>query len=487
MTSVLADLARLVPGAEVQGDATVTVVDVTHDSRKVIPGTLFCCVRGGTTDGHQYAGTAVAAGAVALLVDHAVDDEDAARTPQLVAPDTRRAMALVAARVHGDPSSALTVVGVTGTNGKTTTTALLARAAAFLGVPSEALGTLSGARTTPEATDLQRWFAETRDSGVQLAAIEVSSHALDQHRVDATSFAVAVFTNLTVDHLDYHETMEAYFEAKALLFTSEFTDCAVVNVDDLWGRRLAERLGSLPAMTVRPVSLVDAVDLVLRPDGSEFLWRGERVGLSLAGEFNVANALAAAEVLDHLSHARAAIAEAVSQPVVVPGRYELVSTGLPFAVVVDFAHTPDGLEQVLRAASATVAPGGKVRVVFGCGGDRDTAKRPIMGAVAARLADHVVLTSDNSRGERTETILAAIELGYQAERDGRAVKLDIVPDRREAIGLAIAAARPGDVVMIAGKGHETTLTIGDVVQSFDDRDVARAALGEFRHAKGGGR
>ncbi len=485
MTSVLADLARLVPGAEVRGDATVTVLDVTHDSRKVVPGTLFCCVPGGTTDGHRYAGSAVAAGAVALLVNHPVDDHDVVDAPQLVAANTRRAMASMAARVHGDPSSALAVVGVTGTNGKTTTTALLAHVANVLGVPAKVLGTLSGTHTTPEATDLQRWLAATRDGGAQLAAVEVSSHALHQHRVDATNFAAAVFTNLSVDHLDYHQTMDDYFEAKASLFAAAFTDCAVVNVDDSWGRRLADRLRSNQTMQLRTFSLGDAVDLELHPAGSVFRWRNELVVLSLAGAFNVANALAAAEVLDHLGHEPADIAEALSQPVFVPGRYELVSGALPFAVVVDFAHTPDGLENVLRAVSATVATGGKVRVVFGCGGDRDIAKRPLMGAVAARFADHVVLTTDNSRSEATESILAAIEGGYGAERDGRSERLDIVADRAKAIGVAIAAAEPGDVVIIAGKGHETTLTIGDVVQPFDDREVARAVLDSLREVGGG--
>ncbi len=476
MSVALAEALRGAPVHRTVGDGSVRIADVTHDSRAVPAASLFCCLRGATADGHAHAQAAVDAGAVALLVDHEVEVDPP--VPQAVAADTRVAMAPIAAAVHGHPSAALGVVGVTGTNGKTTTTALLGAALTRLGVQSAVLGTLSGARTTPEAPDLQRWLAGQRDAGVAAVAMEVSSHALVQHRVDATRFAVAVFTNLTPDHLDYHGTMEAYFEAKALLFTPAFTGHAVVNVDDPWGRRLADRLAGGP-VAVHPYGAGSVAHVVVGGARCSFEWRGAPVELPIGGRFNVANAVAAAEALVVLGHEPGAVAAALSGPVTVPGRFEPVDAGQPFAVVVDYAHTPDGLEQVLRSAGEVTGEGGLVRVVFGCGGDRDRAKRPLMGAAAARLADHVVLTADNSRSEPTAEIIAAIEAGVAAVDHPRAARIDVEPDRAAAIAVAVRAARPGDVVVLAGKGHETTQTIGAVVTEFDDREVARSALADL--------
>jgi len=451
------------------GDASVAIDDVVHDSRQAGPGRLFACLVGATHDGHDHAPGAVDAGAPALLAERPLDLD----VPQVIVPDTRLALGPVAARVHGDPSRALTMVGVTGTNGKTTTTSLLRNVLAADGRVADVLGTLTGARTTPEATDLQRWLAEARRRGVEAVAMEVSSHALDQHRVAATHFDVAVFTNLSRDHLDYHGTMEAYFQAKAALFTPELCDRAVVNLDSPHGRLLRD---SAKVPTVG-FALADAQDLVLEADRSTFRWRGHRVEVHLGGRFNVANALAAATAAEQLGIDDQVVAAGLSAPVAVPGRFELVDAGQPFTVVVDFAHTPDGLEQLLSAARE-LAGDHRVLVVFGCGGDRDPTKRAPMGEVAARLADRVVLTADNSRGERTDDIISTVKQGYDTAADRRATDLVVEPDREAAIAIALSGADAGDLVVIAGKGHETGQTIGGVTTPFDDREVAARLLGE---------
>jgi UDP-N-acetylmuramoyl-L-alanyl-D-glutamate--2,6-diaminopimelate ligase len=457
------------PGAEREGgDAEVEISSVEFDSRSVAPGALFCAIRGERTDGHDHAVAAVEAGAAAVLAERPLPLD----VPVVVVPDTRLAMAAVAVRFYGDPARALTLVGITGTNGKTTTTFLLRAVFEAAGLRADVLGTLSGTRTTPEAPELQARLAALRDDGVQAVAMEVSSHALDLHRVDGTWFAAAVFTNLSRDHLDYHKTMEAYFEAKARLFGPAFTDRAVVNLDSPYGRLLSD------SAKVRTVGfrLDDAEDLVLGPSGSRFTWRGHSVTLSLGGRFNVANALAAAEAAVAVGIDPAVVAHGLSQPLVVPGRFELVQAGQAFPVVVDYAHTPDGLEQLLAAARDLLGPDGQVAVVFGCGGERDATKRPTMGEVAARLADRVVLTADNSRGEQTGAIIDAVRQGFDRATDRRAHDLVVEPDRRVAIRVALASAGPGDAVVIAGKGHESTQIIGDVSLPFDDRVVAHEEL-----------
>jgi UDP-N-acetylmuramoyl-L-alanyl-D-glutamate--2,6-diaminopimelate ligase len=479
---------------------------VVHDTRDVAPGSLFCCVRGARVDGHDLAGGAVAAGAVALLVDHALP----LAVPQVVVPDVRRAVGPIAAAFWGNPSHELVVVGVTGTSGKTTVTHLVCPVLEASGLaPCAIIGTLSGARTTPEATDLQAMLAAQRDRGTSGAgvgrevgagrgavAMEVSSHGLALHRVDGTRFAVAVFTNLSQDHLDFHHTMDDYFAAKAALFTPGFTDRAVVCSDDPRGRELLAHLGAAGSgVTATAYSLADAEGLTLSPAGASFRWRGEPVELALAGRFNVTNAVAAGAAAEALGIEPGVVARGLSAAAPVPGRFEAIDGGQPFTVLVDYAHKPDALDQALRAARELVAEhaprshgrSGRRRllVVFGCGGDRDIAKRPLMGKVATRLADDVILTSDNPRSEDPLAIIDDIRAGITP---GAAATVAVEPDRRRAIERAVAHARPGDVVVIAGKGHETTQTIGDTVRPFDDREVARATLAAVvPRARGGER
>jgi UDP-N-acetylmuramoyl-L-alanyl-D-glutamate--2,6-diaminopimelate ligase len=466
----LAEVAADLDVLAVAGAAGLDGVDVggiAYDSRQVVPGDLFCCLPGAHTDGHDHAEAAVAAGAVALLVERPLPLVVA----QVQVPDARRAMALASAAFFGHPSRAMQVVGVTGTNGKTTTVHLLAAAFEAAGRSARVLGTLSGARTTPEAPDLQRQLAAWRDEGVEVVAMEVSSHALSLSRVDGTRFAAAVFTNLSRDHLDFHQTMESYFTTKSRLFDPAFTDLAVVNLDSPYGRLLRD------TATTRTVGygLDLAADLEVGAGRSTFSWRGQHVELGLSGRFNVANALAAAETAVALGLDPAPVAAGLGAVGPVAGRFELVEEGQPFTVVVDYAHTPDGLEQVLVAAGE-IAGGGQVTAVFGCGGDRDPSKRGPMGQVAAERADRVVLTADNSRHEETGAIIDAVQQGFERADLRRATELVVEPDRRAAIAAALAAARPGDVVVVAGKGHEDTLVIGDDVVPFDDREVVRDEL-----------
>ncbi|HEX7444648.1 MAG TPA: UDP-N-acetylmuramyl-tripeptide synthetase, partial [Acidimicrobiales bacterium] len=341
--ALLAGLPELSVAA---GDADVEVTSIEFDSRAVRPGSLFCAVRGAHTDGHDHAAAAVAAGAVAVLGERAMD----LPVPVLVVPDTRRAMAQLAVRFHGDPASAMTVVGVTGTNGKTTTTFLLQAIFRAAGWRADVLGTLSGARTTPEAPELQAELAARRDAGVEAVAMEVSSHALDMHRVDGTRFAAVVFTNLSRDHLDYHHTMEAYFEAKARLFRPSFGERAVVNTDSPYGRLLVDS-AEIPTTGY---SLADATSLEVGASSSRFTWRGHPITLGIGGRFNVANALAAAEAAVAVGIDPEVVARGLSGPIQVPGRFEPVAAGQPFDIVVDYAHTPDGLEQVLASVREVI-------------------------------------------------------------------------------------------------------------------------------------
>jgi UDP-N-acetylmuramoyl-L-alanyl-D-glutamate--2,6-diaminopimelate ligase len=471
VTVRLASLLGEVDVVEAVGDIdTVVVTAVTQDSVAVVPGALYCCVPGFRTDGHELAGAVVAAGAGALLVERRLD----VAVPQVVVPSARRAVAAVAAAFHGHPDRSLAVVGVTGTNGKTTTAHLLAAICNAGGRPAAVIGTLTGARTTPEAPVLQAMLAAERDEGRDVVAMEVSSMALDQHRADAISFAVGVFTNFSQDHLDYHGSMERYFEAKAQLFEPGRVGAAVINVDDAWGRRLLEEL-RVPAVTF---GLGDAVDLDVGLTDSSFTWRGLPVHLALGGIHNVANGLAAAAAASVLEIEPADVAAGLATVGGVPGRFEAIEAGQPFVVLVDYAHTPDGLEQALRSLGWTHGGSDGLTVVFGCGGDRDRTKRPLMTAVATRLADRVVLTSDNPRSEDPAAIIAEAAAGAE-----RPEVLIIEPDRAAAIALAVAGAGPGDIVLIAGKGHETGQIVGDRVVPFDDRAAARSALAALGFAK----
>lgn len=453
------------------GSSTIEVTDICHDSRAVDPGAMYCAIPGQNFDGHDFAAAAVERGAASLLVERelpGVFASSGADVAQLVVSNVRQAMPWFARTLHDNPSADIDVVGVTGTNGKTTTTHLLADIAFAANVECEVIGTLSGAHTTPEAPLLQAQLRAAADNGCGLVAIEVSSHALDQYRTDGTNFAVAAFTNLSRDHLDYHETMDDYFEAKAALFDGR-AQAAVINVDDPAGARLAERVTS-PIM-VRPSSVEVRH---IGTDGSAFMWQGQLIELPLAGRFNIANALIAAEAALVLAYPVDAIVEGLSTARRVPGRMDAVP-GLPEgspAVLVDYSHTPDGLEKALAAARETTT--GRLVVVFGAGGDRDRTKRPVMGAVAEAGADLVVVTSDNPRSEDQMAIIGEILDGMSPESRQRSI---VEPDRRAAIAAALDHSTTGDVVIVAGKGHESTQTIGDVVTVFDDRQVVADVYG----------
>jgi UDP-N-acetylmuramoyl-L-alanyl-D-glutamate--2,6-diaminopimelate ligase len=437
------DLTRLgIPGAP-----AVEISDLAYDARSVTPGALFFCVKGANVDGHDLAAAAVAAGAAALVVERHVD----VAAPQVLVPSVRAVMGPVAARFFGDPSRRLDVAAVTGTNGKTTT-AFLLRAILEAAGRRPALLTnierrIGGERrptglNTPEAIDLQRLFRAMLDAGDRSCAMEATSIAGTQGRLAGTRFAVLVFTNLTQDHLDFHGTMEDYFDAKRALFDQAAR--AVVNIGDEWGRRLAVDLPN--ARTFTPDDDLEGIDLRLR------------------GRFNRANALGAIWAARELGIDEDAIRAGIATVTGVPGRFESVEAGQPFDVIVDYAHTPDSLANVLEAARDL--GGGKLIVVFGAGGDRDREKRPLMGRAAARLADRAIVTTDNPRSEDPAEIAAQVA-------DGR---LEIVLDRRAAIETALGDARPGDVVVIAGKGADSEMEIAGHTIPFDDRVVAREVL-----------
>ncbi|WP_420638276.1 UDP-N-acetylmuramoyl-L-alanyl-D-glutamate--2,6-diaminopimelate ligase [Candidatus Poriferisocius sp.] len=459
----LALLAEAAGGAVTRcGDAAVT--GLAHDSRRVQPGDLFFCVPGAHHDGHDHAPEALRRGAAGLVVQRSLPLEG----PQIQTPSVRRAMGPISSAFHGHPSQSLTVVGVTGTNGKTTVCRLLGSVLAAAGVRTEVLGTLSGTRTTPESLDLQQRLAAWRSAGGQAVAMEVSSHALHQHRVDGTRFDVAVFTNLSPEHLDYHRTTEEYFSAKARLFTPSLSDRAVVNRADEHGGRLLAEPG-IPTVGFDPRSH----RVTPAPEGTALRWRGHDVALPLRGRFNAANALAAAEAALALGVGVAEVVAGLQAAAPVPGRFEVVASDHPFMVVVDYAHTPQGLGEVLAAARELVTGTGCLRVVFGCGGNRDTAKRPVMGRVAGRAADQVIVTSDNPRDEDPEAIIADVLAGVRKGTGTVAAE----PDRREAIARCLAEAAAGDVVVVAGKGHETVQVVGDRHLPFDDRAVIAEILG----------
>jgi len=485
-------------GGEVRGDGETAVSDVVLDSRRVRPGALFCCVPGARVDGHDLAGAALQAGAAALLVQRPLAHD----APQLLVGSVRAALAPLADAFYASPSRRMDLVGVTGTNGKTTTTFMLESVFRTAGLVPGVIGTvevrigsrrLPVAHTTPEAPDLQRLLAEMVAGGVQAAAMEVSSHGLALGRVDATRFRAAVFTNLTQDHLDFHRDLEDYFQAKRRLLTAEFTGLGVVNVDDPYGRRLAAEARAGAGVEVvttgtGPEADWRARDVRAALDGTAFRVQGpageRELRLRLAGRFNVANALgalaAAAAVGIDLDTAVAGL-EALSG---VPGRFERVDAGQAFTVLVDYAHTPDSLSSVLRAARAVTA--GRLLVVFGCGGDRDRAKRPLMGEIAGKLADVAVVTSDNPRSEPPEAIVAQIVEGVR--RSAGPDRYHVEVDRRAAIRAALALARPGDAVIIAGKGHEQGQELaGGRRIPFDDRVVAAEELRALALPPGRGR
>lgn len=443
-------LSKALGAAEVVNGAPVEVVDLAYDAREAVPGTLFFCVRGRHADGHDFAEAAAAGGAVALVVDHALE----LPLPQLVVADVRAAMPKAASLFFGAPSHELDVCAVTGTNGKTTSAFLLHAILEASGRRSGLLTNIErrvgGSRrptglNTPEAIDLQRLLREMVGAGDEACVLEATSEAAAQGRLEGTRFAVLVFTNLTRDHLDFHGTMDAYFAAKRALFDQ--AERAVVNLGDPYGARLAEELPG--ALTF---------------DGDSDALAGIR--LKLRGRFNRENAIGAAVAARSLGVEEDAIKAGIESVVGVPGRFESIDEGQDFVVLVDYAHTPEALERVLGEARSLT--GGRLTVVFGAGGDRDPGKRPLMGRAVAALADRAIVTSDNPRSEDPEAIAAQVAAGAEG--------LEVEVDRRTAIGLALAGARTGDVVVIAGRGAEPEQEIAGSRRPFDDREVAREAL-----------
>jgi len=445
-------LAAALQAVEVVGTARVDVLDLAYDTREVAPGAVFFCVRGERADGHEFAEQAVENGAVALVVERRLP----VGVPQVVVRDSRAAMAPAADEFFGRPTAELQVAGVTGTSGKTTIAFLLYAILAAAGRRPGLLGTVEARvggerrgvmRTTPEAIDLQRTFREMLDAGDRSCAMEASSHASQLHRLDRVRFAVLVFTNLSQDHLDFHGDMESYFQAKRRLFADGVP--AVVNVGDEYGRRLAAELPGAVTFSIDDAGALAGIDLKLQ------------------GRFNVENALGAMFAARELGIGEDAIKRGIEALRGVPGRFESVDEGQPFAVIVDYAHKPGALESVLRAAREMAR--GRVIVVVGAGGDRDRGKRPLMGRIASELADVVLVTSDNPRSEDPLAIIEQIVTGASCD-------VEVEPDRATAIARAFELARGGDVVVIAGKGAEQGQQLADRTIPFDDREVARDAL-----------
>ncbi len=463
--------------SEVAGGRTVTIADLAYDTRAVSSGALFFCVRGERVDGHDLAWEAIERGAVALVVERILDVD----VPQLLVPSTRESMAVAADAFFGEPTKELELAGVTGTNGKTTTAFLLRAILQAAGHKPGLVGTVEwqvggesrpAPFTTPEAIDLQRLFREMLDAGNRSAAVEASSHGAALRRLDRVRLDALVFTNLSQDHLDLHGSMEEYFGAKRRLFTGPAPPPAAVNIGDEWGRRLAADLEDVHRAPLVTFALDDGAEV--RPEnleigagGSRFRAGGVDVETRLRGRFNVENVLGAVAAGLLLDLDEDAIAEGIASVSGVPGRFEAIEEGQPFSVLVDYAHTPDSLANVLSAARDLGS--GRVIVVFGAGGDRDRGKRPLMGKVAADLADVTIVTSDNPRSEEPLAII-------QDVLQGTGLEVEIDPDRRSAIARAVSIADEGDVVVIAGKGHEQGQDVGGVVTPFDDGDVARDAL-----------
>jgi UDP-N-acetylmuramoyl-L-alanyl-D-glutamate--2,6-diaminopimelate ligase len=473
----LEELIRGLAPSEVVGSRELEIADLAYDTRRVSPGALFFCVPGERVDGHELAWEAIERGATALVVERTLDVD----VPQLVVPSCRESMAVAADLFFGEPTKELELAGVTGTNGKTTTAFLLRSVLEAAGSKPGLVGTIEwrvgGERrpapfTTPEAIDLQRLFREMLDAGDRSAAVEASSHGAALRRLDRVRFDALVFTNLSQDHLDLHGTMEEYYAAKRRLFTGPAPPPAAVNVGDAWGRRLADDLEDLHRAPLVTFALEGEAEV--RPEGleigaggSSFRAAGIEVETGLRGRFNVENALAAVAAGLLLDLDEDAIAEGIAAVTEVPGRFEVIDEGQAFAVVVDYAHTPDSLATVLQAARDLGS--GRVIVVFGAGGDRDRGKRPLMGRVAADLAEVAIVTSDNPRSEEPLAII-------QDVLQGAGLDVEIDPDRKSAIARAVSLAGQGDVVVIAGKGHEQGQDVGGVVSPFDDREVARDAL-----------
>jgi len=474
----LSDAAAAVR-AEVRGDDGRLLIDASYDSRTVEPDSLFFCITGEHVDGHRFASEALAAGAAAIVVERWLPLD----APQALVPSVRGSIGPMSSVLFGRPAEALTTIGITGTNGKTTTTYLLEAIIRASGSRAGVIGTngarIDGspvelARTTPEAPDLHRLLARMRSAGVRMVAMEVSSHALAQQRVGGVVFDVAVFTNLSQDHLDYHGTMQTYLDAKASLFTPSQAVRGVLNVDDPSGRALTGR-AAIPVVTYGVDRDADlrASEVVVDAGGISFRVEGVTVRSALLGGFNVSNCLAAMGSAREVGISLETAADALGQVRDIPGRMETIDAGQEFLVVVDYAHTPDSIRVVLRGVRSLAA--GRVIVVFGCGGDRDRAKRSSMGQAATSSADLTVITTDNPRSEDPLAIIGEIVPGAVAGGGEYVVE----PDRRAAIRLAVREAEPGDIVVVAGKGHEPYQEVEGIAVPFDDRSIARDELGSL--------
>jgi len=480
----LSDLVDRIPGARLRGPGGVEVVRAVHDSRRVREGDLFVALPGTRMDGHRFVQAALEAGAAAAVVQREVDLPG--EPPLLVVPDAREALGLCAHTLAGDPTRHMTVCGITGTTGKTTTTYLVrsifeqaGRSAGVIGTIGYVIGRreIPSSLTTPDADDLAGYFAEMREAGLDAAVMEVSSHALHQRRTAGIDFDVGAFTNLSPEHLDYHENMVSYREAKGMLFEGLAADArAVLSADEDASRAFADAT-RVPVLWYGLKAPADVTAEDLRSDtaGSRFTLvtpRGRtEVRTALLGTHNVLNCLTAAAVAEALALPADAVAAGLEAVRTVPGRLEPVPTTLPLSVLVDYAHKTDALEHALTTVRELVHGEGRLIAVFGCGGDRDRQKRPAMAKVAERLADRIVVTSDNPRSEVPEAIAGEILAGFDAPE-----QVTVELDRRQAIALALEEARAGDVVIVAGKGHETYQIIGDVTRPFDDREVAAGIL-----------
>lgn len=489
MAATLGQIADILGATIDTAGRSVVVTDVTHDSRAVAEGSLFVAISGARHDGHSFIEAAVSDGATAILAEHPIDPPSlGSPVPVLVVPDTRPAMAVAAREAHGRPDDSLSIIGVTGTNGKTTVTHMCEAVWESVARPHGIVGTLGSryagvpvplSRTTPESSDLQRLLATMRDTGVESVAMEVSSHALALHRADAIHFRAVGFTNLTQDHLDFHGSMAAYLGAKKELFSQGRADTAVVNVSNAAGRDIASST-ALPVLSVGWTEDLDvyASGMVLTRTGSNFTitHRAERasVSLPLLGAFNVENALVAVGLLlcDGVDLELAATGLAAMRPI--PGRMEVVGHERDVTVVVDYAHTPDAIEAVLGTVAEMAFA--RMIVVLGAGGDRDHSKRAAMGSAAARGADITIVTTDNPRSEDPVAIARVVQEGALS---ARASDVRVVIDRREAIDAAIATASAGDVVLVLGRGHEPDQEVAGLMHPFDDRAVARAALADM--------
>ncbi|MGI6468831.1 MAG: UDP-N-acetylmuramoyl-L-alanyl-D-glutamate--2,6-diaminopimelate ligase [Syntrophomonadaceae bacterium] len=489
-------LSDLLEGSDVQSQSMQSnpeITQIAYDSRKVLPGALFVAIKGINTDGHLYIASAIQAGAVAVVAERAVPGVPAA-FPYIVVNDSRAMLAVLAARFYHYPSHDIKVIGVTGTNGKTTTTHLIQAIHQEAGWPTAIMGTLyarlgdlqvDSGHTTPEAVEIESFMDKCRQQGAEYLVMEVSSHALALNRVDQIRFVAAVFTNLSQDHLDFHENMQNYLQSKLKLFHNipeeEHSFCCV-NYDDPFADQFIKAAKSrLYTYGLQPGAGVRAENVDISLSGTCFTVVFDKlrfeVEMRLIGMFSVYNALAAITV---------ALAEGIDPEIIkqallkvegIPGRFEEVFSSHDFTVVVDYAHTPDGLENILRTARELA--GSRLITVFGCGGDRDRSKRPLMGEIAARYSDFCVVTSDNPRSEEPEAIIADIIPGMEKVTHSRYA---IIVDRAEAIKHALNLARPGDLVIIAGKGHETYQLVKGRKLDFDDRKVAKKILDELNRA-----